>query len=309
MALRFQPRAEHDHWARWLACLALAAAALILPAAGSARATPASSDSSGMILVAPPLQVNSAGHGSPSFFSLRPFSEARRTDGQITVTTPDDALPNANECSGAGGTAPFGRRSTRRPKPGPPRSSSPNNYTVTLGTLLVNTSLTFLGTNPATTTIDGSRNVNPANNQLSRIMKIGAGQTVSLANLTMTGGVDDNDENFSGGAVSTVSLNGGGAIFNNGGTLTLASVVFSNNAANNPIGGAIATTGGSLGMTNVTFAGNAAGVAGALRIRSGTVAGIGVTFSTNNGEFGGGSIYIDGGSLNLTNSTIDGSAA
>lgn len=56
-----------------------------------------------MILVAPPLQVNSAGHGSPSFFSLRPFSEARRTDGQITVTTPDDALPNANECSGAGG--------------------------------------------------------------------------------------------------------------------------------------------------------------------------------------------------------------
>ena len=105
-----------------------------------------------------------------------------------------------------------------------------------------------------------------------------------------------------------MSLNGGGAIFNNGGTLTLASVVFSNNAANNPIGGAIATTGGSLGMTNVTFAGNAAGVAGALRIRSGTVAGIGVTFSANNGEFGGGSIYIDGGSLNLTNSTIDGSA-
>ena len=61
-------------------------------------------------------------------------------------------------------------------------------------------------------------------------------------------------------------------------------------------------------MTNVTFAGNAAGVAGALRIRSGTVAGIGVTFDANNGEFGGGSVYIDGGSLNLTNSTIDGSA-
>ena len=95
-------------------------------------------------------------------------------------------------------------------------------------------------------------------------MKIGAGQTVSLANLTMTGGVDDHDENLTGGAVSTVSLNGGGAIFNNGGTLTLASVVFSNNAANNPIGGAIATTGGSLEMTNVTFAGNAAGVAGAV---------------------------------------------
>jgi hypothetical protein len=73
-------------------------------------------------------------------------------------------------------------------------------------------------------------------------------------------------------------------------------------------GAGAAVTGGSLTMTDVTFSQNGAAVGGALRIRSGTVAGTGVTFAGNFGEFGGGSVYIDGGSLTLTNSTFDGSA-
>ena len=138
-------------------------------------------------------------------------------------------------------------------------------------------------------------------------MKITAAGTLSIKDLTMTGGVDDNDE-VTGSAIPTVSLNGGGAIFNDGGTLVLQRVVLTGNAANNPIGGAIANSGGSLGMTDVTFSQNSAAVGGALRIRSGTVTGTGVTFAGNYGEFGGGSVYIDGGSLALVNSTLDGSA-
>jgi parallel beta-helix repeat protein len=309
MALRFHTRAEHDHWARWLALLALATAALILPGAGAARATPAVSGGDGMILVAPPLQVNSRGHGSVWSFGLRPFSAARST-AVISVNTGTDLAPFEGECSD--GPCSLRQAVDKAASTGDEIELPADTYTVTLGTLQIDKSVTIVGNGggPAAVTIDGSGNVNPANNQLSRIMKIGSGQTVSLANLTMTGGVDDNDENLTGGAVSTVSLNGGGAIFNNGGSLTLANVVFSSNAANNPIGGAIATAGvnAQLGMTNVTFANNFAGVAGALRIKSGSAAGIGVTFDANNGEFGGGSIYIDGGSLNLVNSTIDGSA-
>ena len=138
-------------------------------------------------------------------------------------------------------------------------------------------------------------------------MKITAGGAVSIEDLTLTGGVDDNDE-VTGSAIPTVSLNGGGAIFNDGGTLALQNVVLAGNASNNPIGGAIAETGGTLAMTDVTFSQNGAAVGGALRIRSGTVGGTGVTFAGNYGEFGGGSVYIDGGSLALVNSTIDGSA-
>ncbi|MGZ4334769.1 MAG: hypothetical protein ACXVZN_11455 [Gaiellaceae bacterium] len=104
-------------------------------------------------------------------------------------------------------------------------------------------------------------------------MKITAG-TVSLSGLTLTGGVDDNDENMGPGATETTSLNGGGAIFNAGGDLSLTNVV----------------------------------LGGALRVRSGSVTGTGVTFANDYGEFGGAGVYIDGGSLSLVNSTLAGSA-
>ena len=124
MALRFQPRAEHDHRARWLACLALAAAGPDPPRGRvTARADPTTSDSSGMILVAPPLQVNSAGHGSVVLQRCGRSRHARAMTS-ITVTTPDDALPSAERVPGPAATAPCGRRSTRRPRNGATRSSS-----------------------------------------------------------------------------------------------------------------------------------------------------------------------------------------
>ena len=312
MALRLRTKAGHDHGGRRLACLAFAcaAAALLVPAAGTARAT-APTSGSAEILVAPPLQVNPSAdsHGSPSVWSygLRPFA-AHRSNALITVNTAADALPSQTECLGAGGDCSLRQAIDKAVASGDEIELLADTYEVTLGTLLIDKSLNIAGASATGTIIDGSGNVDANTHQLSRIMKIAPGQSVSVANLTLTGGVDDNDENSSSHAVATVSLNGGGAIFNNGATLSLADVVFSNNASNNPIGGAIATAGGSLTMSNVTFAGNAAGVAGAMRIRSGSVIGTGITFSDNNGEFGGGSIYIDGGSLSLTNSTIDGSA-
>ena len=233
----------------------------------------------------------------------------RRSNAVITVNTPDDAAPIPASARRAA-TAPLRQAIDKASTNGGDEIELlADTYEVTLGTLLIDRSVTIVGNGAA------RRRWHRRQRQRQRRQQPAepdhedrARRNGPLANLTMTGGVDDNDENFTGGAVSTVSLNGGGAIFNNGGTLSLANVVFSNNASNNPIGGAIATTGGSVAMTNVTFADNGAGVAGSLRVRSGTVAGIGVTFTDNFGEFGGGSVYIDGGSLSLTNSTIDGSA-
>ncbi len=180
-------------------------------------------------------------------------------------------------------------------------------YQVTQGApLLIDKDLTITGAGGSATAIDGSLN-RDAGNDLNRIMKIASG-AVSITGLTFTGGGDGKDENFGGGATPTVNLNGGGAIFNESGSLALSDVAFVGNNGNTPIGGAVATTGPSLAMVNVTFSGNAAGVAGALRVRGGAVTGTGVTFDANNGAFGGGSVYIDGGSLTLSNSTIDGSA-
>jgi hypothetical protein len=227
----------------------------------------------------------------------------------IMVNTTSDLAPTAGECSGLP-EVPCSLRQAidlaNHDGTGDTVMLPAGAYQLTLGSSLpVSASMTISGAGAAVTSIYGGSNVDGRGN-VNRIMKITAG-AVSIDNLTLTGGVDDNDE-MTGSAIQTVSLNGGGAIFNDGGALALEDVVLTDNASNNPIGGAIANTGGSLTMTDVTFSQNGAAVGGALRIRSGTVVGTGVTFAGNFGEFGGGSVYIDGGSLTLTNSTIDGSA-
>ena len=276
---------------------ACAGAAMLFPPAGGAR--PAVAPSLGGL---PVLQAN------PAFdpYGFLSYGPAASFSNVIIVTTPGDALPSPNEC-----TLDYGcslRQAIDVAANGDEIVLPTARITVTLGTLLIDKSLAFLGTgsDPAETIIDGSGNIDAVTQQPSRIMKIASGQSVALENLTMTGGIDGNDENAAGGATETVNLNGGGAIFNSGGSLTLADDIFSSNGGSNPIGGAIASDGGGqVAMSNVTFADNAAGVGGALRIKSGEVTGISVTFTDNFGEFGGGSIYMDSGSLSLTNSTID----
>ena len=227
----------------------------------------------------------------------------------LMVNTTSDLAPTAGECSGSPDVPCSLRQAidlANQDGTGDTVMLPVGAYQLTLGSSLpVGASMTISGAGAGVTSISGGSNVDEQGN-LNRIMKITSG-AVSIEDLTLTGGVDDNDE-VTGSAIQTVSLNGGGAIFNDGGALVLRRVVLAGNAANNPIGGAIANTGGSLTMTDVTFSQNNAAVGGALRIRSGTVAGTGVTFAGNFGEFGGGSVYIDGGSLTLVNSTIDGSA-
>ena len=182
-----------------------------------------------------------------------------------------------------------------------------NTYSLTQGTnIIIAKSLVLEGTGVSTTTIDGATN-SGTNGSLARILQIGRGATVTIQHLSFTGGFDESDEN----CCNVISENGGGALWNNGGTVTLRDVVFHDNFGSaTPLGGAVSNGSGTLSMTDVSFTHNAAGVAGALAVRSGTVTGSGVTFENNTTTCcEGGAIYLLAGSLSLTNSTIVSSPA
>ena len=139
-------------------------------------------------------------------------------------------------------------------------------YSLTLGTDIdITKSLTIEGDTTADTTIDGSQNTS------ARILRIDDA-SVTIEKLTLTGGADGADEFPCGNPCYTYELNGGGALWNNGGTVNITDVAF----ANNPGGaapGVVSNTGGTLTMTDVSFTDDQAGLGGALFTHSGTVVG------------------------------------
>src|SRR5262249_18475717 len=117
--------------------------------------------------------------------------------------------------------------------------------TLTSGELVVNKNLTIQGPGASQLTISGGK--------ASRVFEVdGAKTIVSLSGLTMTQG------NGQGGTLP----GHGGAVFNNGSTLTITNSIFSGNSAN-AAGGAVDNH-GTLTITNSTFSGNSAGSGGAI---------------------------------------------
>ncbi len=117
------------------------------------------------------------------------------------------------------------------------------------------------------------------------------------------------------------AINGGGAIIDGGGEhrafrvdlggeLMLENLTIQNNSGR--LGGAIYVNGGELTVTNVTFRDNNAFSAfggGAILINAGTVEINGSAFVTNNSDNLGGAISIFGGEVTITNSTFMGNLA
>ena len=191
-------------------------------------------------------------------------------------------------------------------------------YTLTQGTDIdVTTSVTIEGNDPSNTSIDGSQNLGSIQSgESTRILRVDSPAQVTIQDLTLTHGIDENDEACSSGCDS-IDANGGGALFNNGGTVTLDDVAFTNNSGSaTPLGGAVSNSGGSLTMNGVSFTQNGAGSAGAVFIRSGTVTGNAVTFDSDSTTCcNGGALYQLGGTTRLANTTVvnssglDGTAA
>ncbi len=175
-------------------------------------------------------------------------------------------------------------------------------YSLTQGSEIeINKNLTIAGDGVNATVIDGS-----GNSQV-RIFRIDGG-TVLIQGLSITNGVDGNDEDFqSCSPCETINANGGGALFNDGGNVTVDNVAFTNNGENTPLGGAASNRFGNLTLTDVSFTGNNAAGGGGLFVGGGNVDGVGVTFENNGGSaFDGGAAYVLRGNLSLTNATIVG---
>ena len=126
----------------------------------------------------------------------------------------------------------------------------------------------------------------------------------------MINGIDGHDENFqSCSPCSTINANGGGALFNDGGNVTLNDVAFNGNATSaNPLGGADQQRLRHADHDRRLVHGQQRSRAEArCSSRGGNVNGVGVTFENNgSGDFDGGAAYLLGGTVNLTNATIVG---
>ena len=233
-------------------------------------------------------------------------SAAAAQASTIVVNTPADAAPNADECSGNPGTTDCSlRQAVDKAASGDTIQLPAGLYGVTLGSDIdISKSLTIEGDTTSDTVIDGSRNTNDNSVGIHRILRVDDA-TVTIEDLTLTGGDDGVDEALqSCNPCFTLNANGGGAVFDNG-SLILDNVAFDNDLA--PVGGAVSTSGnsGMLTMTDVAFTGGGGSIGGALFTHGGTVNGDGVTFESNgNGAYDGGAAYLAGGTVTLINTTI-----
>ncbi len=177
-------------------------------------------------------------------------------------------------------------------------------YKLTQGTqLTITQSITIAGGGRTSSQIDGVENFD-ALFRTDRIMRVMAPAVVTIRDVTFSGGRDGKDENFgSCSPCPTMNANGGGAIFN-AGQLTLERVGFEANQSS-PTGGAIGNN-GTLSLTDVEFHANSASFGGALFSRGGTVNADRVTIRGNTGSARGGGVFLLGGTLQLTNSTVTG---
>lgn len=224
----------------------------------------------------------------------------------IRVTTSDDPAPaGTGDCLGADTSCSL--RQAINAEDGTPAGGDtivlgPQVYKLTQGTSLdITQPVVLAGNQVGATSIDGSGNV--SNNAQNRILRIDGSAAVTIENLTFTGGFDGNDENCCHGSV--FNLNGGGAIFNATGNLTLEDVAFANNPGGF-LGGGISNN-GTLHMQDVSFTNDQGDFGGAVFSR-GNITATGVTLEADGtAATDEAAVYLFSGTAGFTNTTVVGS--
>ena len=229
---------------------------------------------------------------------------AAQAQQTINVTRTDDPT-GAGDCTTADSSCSL-RQAVAAASTGDTIDLPSGTYDLTQGTDIdITQSITLEGTGVDSTSIDGSQNSGSNEyGELARILKV-QGTTVTIEDLTMTGGVDDEDENLCGGC-SEIRENGGGALFNDGGAVTLTDVAFLDDPGGAAPGAAIGNN-GTLNMSDVTFTGDGPQT---LFTHGGAITGNEVTFQDDADgccDYDGGAAYLDGGTVTLTNTTVVGS--
>ena len=220
----------------------------------------------------------------------------------ILVNTTSDTAPADGECSGNAGDCSL-RQAVDAAQPDDTIDLGANTYTLTRGSDIdITKSLTLEGMGDGATSIDGSGNEDTAHGELARILRVERGASVAIQDLTLTNGNDSADENCPS-TCDTLQENGGGALFNNGGSVALTRVAFTNDGGG--LGGALSTNGGSVSLTNVSFTDDGGYIGGALFTRGGTVTGDGVVFHNDaSSPTDNAAAYLYGGNVTFTNTTV-----
>ena len=280
---------------------------LLLPASGAQAQTPVTANINGASfdLTAPDRITDKDGIFTNYTFEVVPG------DPNITVNTLDDEIITDGDCSLreaiAAANTNIAVDACTADKFDTIDFSVTGNIVRSGGTFRINDALTILGPDARQLTIDGNG---------GRVFKVNADKTLKLQAVTITNG-------GSGGATSTAF--GGGAIWNDRGTVVVANVTFRANCScsasgGNGNGGAIAN-GGILTIRNSTFTNNLspraggaifnfAGTDDAGIVYNGSVVIINSTFSGNSTtQRRGGAIANAHGILTVINSTIAGNHA
>ena len=186
--------------------------------------------------------------------------------------------------------------------------------TITLGSTLPNVT--------ATVTIDGiGQTITVDGASTYQVLLVNSGASLNLQNLTVAhgfvSGFGHGGGIFSSGTtqITNVSMmnnvaGAGGAVFNNGGNLTVANSTFSGGHGDG--GGLTNFNHGVMTVTGSTFTANQASAqrGSALFVQDGTVSITNSTFSANSAiNNSTGCIYNDGGSLSISDSTVSGNVS
>jgi hypothetical protein len=167
---------------------------------------------------------------------------------------------------------------------------------LTQGELVLNQDVTIKGAGNAPETISGDG--------LSRVFEIGAGATVTLANLNLTNG-----DGFANNPDGAFFLDGAGGAILDFGNLTMDYCTLSGNSVGGVGGGVFILYGATLAVSGSSFAGNSAGDSGGAICNLGTLA---VNNSTLTGNFAGSAAGIFNtfaGTATISNTIFSGNSA
>ncbi|MCA9049689.1 MAG: DUF4347 domain-containing protein, partial [Planctomycetaceae bacterium] len=156
-----------------------------------------------------------------------------------------------------------------------------------LGDLDITGQITITGQGVINTIIDASA-------MSDRIFELTGAGNLTLSGMKIIGGVGD--------------TYAGGAVYNNGGSLTVTDVVFDGNNVGNTDGGTISSSGTTF-LNRVTILNSSATNGGAISVSGGTTTLTNVTISSSTATFDGGAIRVNGGTATINFSTIAGNTA
>ncbi|CEA13738.1 hypothetical protein DSM1535_1404 [Methanobacterium formicicum] len=185
--------------------------------------------------------------------------------------------------------------------------------------ITINKDMTITGENQENTIINGQQSGNS-------IFHILSGITANINNLTLTNGrtplggaiyKDGGNLTVTNCTFTNNTAGYGGAIYTNVGSLTVRNCKFTNNTAKQHVGawgGSIYNYGGNLTVTNCIFttktiSGLGDDSGGAIYNNGGSLTVINSTFTNNSATRYGGAIFNNGGSLTVTNSTFTNNTA